>query len=544
MPRLARIASPAVLLIVAFAALLAALAYGHGADAPLALDPGAAVRYGVPVAKMLADVGVAGALGGIALAVFALSSAEGAFGRALDVAAAGAGVWTVAAAVSCVLVYADAGGGAPNLGSAFGQGLGDFLTTTELGRSWLTTALVGAVVTVLCFAVRNQTALVFVAALIVIGLIPISEQGHAGDSSTHNYAVTSIWLHVVFAGVWLGGLLVIAIVFRDDRGRLAAVLPRYSTLALIAFIVVGISGTVNAAIRVGTVPNLLTPYGILVLVKVVALGGLGLFGAFQRRVLIARLVRTGTRRFFWILLTAELAFMGVAFGVASGLAVSAPPIEAVSAAATGNATPAEILTGRTLPPPLTALSFITAWDLDLLWALIVGFGIVFYLWGVIRLRRRGDPWPWYRTALWLLGMLSLLWVTNGVTNVYEQFLFSEHMLEHMLLTMAIPLMLVLSAPVTLSLRAIRKRDDGSRGAREWILLAVHSRVAGVLTHPLVSGALFVLSLWAFYYTPLFRWATTDHLGHQWMIIHFLLSGYLFVQSLIGVDPSPHKAPFP
>jgi putative copper resistance protein D len=55
---------------------------------------------------------------------------------------------------------------------------------------------------------------------------------------------------------------------------------------------------------------------------------------------------------------------------------------------------------------------------------------------------------------------------------------------------------------------------------------------------------FALSLVMFYYTPLFRWATEQHLGHQWMIVHFLITGYLFVQSLIGVDPQPHKPPFP
>ncbi len=147
------------------------------------------VRYGVPIAQMLVDLGVAGAIGGIALAVFALASSETAYGRALDIAAAGAGVWTVAATVSCVLVYSTPEAAPRVSARPSGRGYGDFLTQNELGRSWLTTALVGAAVTVLCFAgAQTRTALVFVAAFIVIGWIPISEQGHAGDSSTHNYA--------------------------------------------------------------------------------------------------------------------------------------------------------------------------------------------------------------------------------------------------------------------------------------------------------------------------------------------------------------------
>ena len=106
------------------------------------------------------------------------------------------------------------------------------------------------------------------------------------------------------------------------------------------------------------------------------------------------------------------------------------------------------------------------------------------------------------------------------------------------------MLLVLGAPVTLALRAIQKRDDGSRGAREWILLLVHSRAAKIVTHPLAAAGLFAASLWVFYYSPLFRWATTDHVGHEWMIFHFLIVGYLFVQTLIGIDPVGNQAPYP
>ena len=112
------------------------------------------------------------------------------------------------------------------------------------------------------------------------------------------------------------------------------------------------------------------------------------------------------------------------------------------------------------------------------------------------------------------------------------------MVGHMLLTMAIPLLLVAGAPVTLAARAIRKRDDGTRGGREWILWAVHSPVARVLTNPFVAAGLFVGSLWMFYYTDLFRWSLYDHLGHEWMTAHFLITGYLFVLTLIGIDPVP------
>ncbi|HNP15032.1 MAG TPA: cytochrome c oxidase assembly protein, partial [Terrimesophilobacter sp.] len=208
------------------------------------------------------------------------------------------------------------------------------------------------------------------------------------------------------------------------------------------------------------------------------------------------------------------------------------------------ATPAYILTGEPLPPELTPIRFITEWNFDILWIVIIGFAAFFYCAGVWRLHRRGDHWPVLRTISFLVGLAGLFYITNGGVNEYHKYLFSVHMLAHMTLGMAIPVLLVPGAPVTLALRAIRKRTDGSRGPREWILLAVHSRIAALFSRPVVAAVFFAGSLWVFYYSPLFRFAVEDHIGHTFMIVHFLISGYLFVQTLIGVDPAPYRAPYP
>ena len=303
----------------------------------------------------------------------------------------------------------------------------------------------------------------------------------------------------------------------------------------------------SAAIRVENLPNLLSPYGILVLVKVAALLTLGMFGAAQRRMLIGRMTHasaSASKRLFGVVVAADLAFMGIASGVAAVLARTPTPVPEVPATDLTDPTPAELLTGRPLPPPVSLENLLTTWNIDLIWVLVPAFGILFYVWGVIRLHRRGDSWPWYRTALWISGMLLLFWITNGGVNLYQQYLFSSHMLAHMTLGMVVPVLLVPGAPITLALRTIAKRADGSRGPREWIMLVAHSRYFGVLSHPLVAAGLFTGSLWVFYYTPLFNWATTNNIGHEWMTIHFLLTGYLFVFSLIGIDPAPNRAPYP
>ncbi len=542
------IAAPAILLLAAFVALLAGLAFGGGADAPLLVDPGAVARYGLPIAKMLVNLGGAGTIGALVLVLFALDSARPEFTRALDVAAASAALWTVAAGATAFFTFLTAYQQPISLDASFGDILGSFLTTTELGQSWLATVLIAAGVTVLCFAVRNQTALVFVTAIAVIGLIPMASQGHRGGTADHDSASSALFVHVLFAAVWLGGLVTLALI-RDlvDRDRLGALMRRYSTLAVLSFVVIAITGYVSAEIRVSELANLLSPYGVLVLVKVAALLVLGLLGAAQRRVFIRRMASAAASRprgWFWAIVALELAFMGIASGVAAALARTATPVVPVSAADLADPTPAELLTGRPLPPPVSFENLFTLWSVDVIWLLVCAFGILFYLWGVVRLRRRGDSWPWYRTVFWVAGFVGLFWVTNGGVNVYERYLFSSHMLAHMTLGMLIPILLVPGAPITLALRTIEKRHDGSRGPREWIMLLVHSRFFGVLSNPIVAAGIFTGSLWLFYYTPLFSWATTNHVGHQWMIIHFLLTGYLFVQSLIGIDPAPNRPPYP
>ncbi|MET0590725.1 MAG: cytochrome c oxidase assembly protein [Naasia sp.] len=544
MPRTLKIAAPAVLMAVALLALIAALAIGGAASAPALDDPGPLVRFGLPVVKLIVNISVAVTLGALLLVLFALPADSPAVGKALDIAAATAALWAVAGAANALLSFLSITGIPFSIDARFGDQLGYFLTEIEAGSTWVFTVLAAAAVTVLCFAVRNRTALVFVLALAAAGLYPLALQGHSATASDHDSAVTALWLHLVFAGLWLGGLLVL-VVLRGmlPRESLTAAVSRYSTAALVCFIVVAVSGYVSAEIRIGSLDRLASPYGALVLIKVGALVAMGLIGALHRRYAITRLERESSARWFWQLALVELGFMGVATGVAAALARTVSPVPD-DTGVSADPTPAQILTGAPLPPPMTVETLFTLWRPDLLWVLLCGFGIFFYLAGAVRLARRGDRWPIGRTILWTLGLLLLAYLTNGGINVYERYLFSAHMLAHMALGMMVPVLLVFGAPVTLAARAIDRRTDGSRGGREWILLAVHSKIGGILSNPVVAAVIFAGSLLVFYYTPLFRWATVDHVGHQWMIVHFVLAGYLFAQSLVGIDPVPYRFPYP
>jgi putative copper resistance protein D len=126
---------------------------------------------------------------------------------------------------------------------------------------------------------------------------------------------------------------------------------------------------------------------------------------------------------------------------------------------------------------------------------------------------------------------------------YAYILFSVHMTQHMVLSMVVPVLLVLGAPATLGLRALHPSPDPAvRGPREWLLLALHSRLTRLLTHPVVALALVVGSLYALYFSRLFEVLMRTHLGHLAMLSHFVVTGYLFFWVVIGVDPGRRRLP--
>jgi cytochrome c oxidase assembly factor CtaG len=228
------------------------------------------------------------------------------------------------------------------------------------------------------------------------------------------------------------------------------------------------------------------------------------------------------------------------FGLGVVLSVGAPPVAATPVV---GVEPIQALSGNLVPAgPLTALGWITVWRIDWLWLALAVVALTLYLLGVRRMRVRGDSWPIGRTIGWVMGWLVFMWATCGAPGVYGRVLFSMHMVMHMTVSMAAPILMVLAAPVTLALRTLRPRHNGTQGPRELLLALVHSRFFQLIANPIVAAVNFFGSLIVFYYTPLFGLALQTHIGTVLMTLHFLLAGYLFAWVLVGVDPGPRRWP--
>lgn len=527
---------------VVVAAALSAVSGQLSSGILAGFDPGVLVRYGLPMARALRDFLAAVTVGSLVLAAWVVAPGPGTppvvrrdprlFLARLG--AVSAGGWFVVSLTGVVLTAAEVAGVDP-ASPDFALVVASFVTQVDLGRSLLVSAALVAVALVVALVGSGSATLAWAAVFSLLALAPISLAGHASGGADHMNAVDSLAFHVVGVTVWVGGLAALLLVVSRLGDQAPKAVARYSVLAGWCYLAVAGSGVVNAYLRLGSPANLGTSYGLLVLGKTAALVLLGAAGWLHRRKTIPGL---GVRpRLFLRLASAEVVVMGATLGLGVALSRSAPP---------GGPTPdpVEALLGFPLPPPLTPATYLTVFHPSVLWLTVAAVLAGAYIAGVSRLSRHGVPWPWYRTVSWVGGCLTLVFVTSGGAGVYARVHFSAHMVQHMALMMVVPLLLVPGAPLTLAFRALQPRADGSFGLRETLLALVHSRALRVLANPVVAATLLSLSLVVFYYSPLFDLALFTHTGHVLMTVHFLLSGYLFVWSLVGVDPGPDRPPYP
>lgn len=528
--------------MVVVAGLLVAVIAGalSGALAPLLLgDAGPVVRYGQMINRVVHDLASSLTIGLLLVAAFLTPEARGTARRSTAAVAAAycAGAWTLTCLVALALTFSESSslhltdpGFLTELRSSAWP-----LEITRLIIIELTMAFVACVLAAWA-RTRGQLAWAFTVALAT--LWPISFAGHSSGLVGHEQGMTALLIHLVGITLWVGGLLAIVVLRPVLGNALQVTLERYSPIALACYVAVGGSGVLFALLQADDLGDLVTPYWLLLWLKVVALVALGMFGYNQRRLLLER--GADKPGVFARLAVTELGVMAVAVGLGVALSRTPPP---VIQDLTGS-DPALYLTGFPTPEPFTATKLLTAWEpmwMFLLPALVV---IGLYIAGVRRLRRRGDAWPVGRTVLWVIGWLIFIYATSGAPGMYGKVQFSLHMVMHMALMMAVPIFLVPAAPITLALRALKPRTDKTLGPREIILAIVHSRWAGFFVQPVVAAVLFFGSLIAFYYTAWFEWSLSTHSGHVVMVVHFFLSGYTFVWALAGTDPGPRKWPAP
>jgi putative membrane protein len=109
--------------------------------------------------------------------------------------------------------------------------------------------------------------------------------------------------------------------------------------------------------------------------------------------------------------------------------------------------------------------------------------------------------------------------------------FSWHMLQHLLLLMVAPPLLLMGRPVLLARRA------GRPAVRRIVTSVLRSRFVHAATHPLVAWAGLAVVLWATHFTGLYQRALTSGWVHALEHGLYLGSGLLFWFPVVGAEPS-------
>ncbi|EFC86622.1 cytochrome c oxidase assembly protein [Parafrankia sp. EUN1f] len=558
-------------------------------------DAGSLTHWGLPLSRVVGEIASVGVVGWLLAAAVLIPSRDGRLGAAARgharAAALAAAVWLAATLAELVFTASDIS--ARPAGDVLDpSALRSFVSATSQGKALVGVAAGALVIVLIAPTLMSTVAAGWLLALAGVALLPPVFTGHAAGSSQHALAVVALGVHILAAVVWLGGLLALLTMRTVADAPFTAALRRYSRVAAGAAAFTAVGGIASAAVRLGGFGPLFDDrYGLMVLGKVAGLLAAVALGGLTRRRIIATAAiadaggeataeagsagaagseteakagaaaeastaaAAGTgakaaaaagaggarRQLFRRLALIESCVLAATFGLAAALSRTSTPVD--DAAVPKDAT--EALLGYPMPPAPTPWRLLADWRPDWVFIGLCVLAAGLYIAGVIRLTRRGDRWPVGRTVGFLGGLLLVVAVTSGGLGRYGPVLLSVHMAQHMILTMLAPIPLVLGAPITLALRALRTAPAPYRsGPREWLVAALHSWPARIVTHPLFVTANFAGSLYVIYLSSLLSDLMNNHLGHLFMNAHFLMTGFYFFEVLIGVDPLPKRPPHP
>lgn len=408
--------------------------------------------------------------------------------------------------------------GSPALLDALWQ----MVAAAEVARAWLVAAICALVIAVTLRFTTRWLGHVVLLVPAVVAVVAVAVTGNAGQGPDHDYATSAAIVFAVAAAT-LTGLKTVTALTGATPNRAVSVLQ-----------------VVCGALTLG--------YGAVLLYLMIP--GWDFDSDFARLGLLAGMLVM----LVWLhdcrtLVRPSHSSRGrTVAALAMTAALGAIVLMAVQTAPrllTHRFTVWDVFLGYELRHPPTILSVLTTWRFDVLIGTVGVVLAVGYLAGYVRLKRRGNNWPVGRLVSWLIGCAVLVFTSSSGVRAYGSATFSIHMAEHMTLNMFIPVLLVLGGPVTLALRVLPAAGNGEPpGPREWLTWLLHSRVTAFFSHPVTAFILFVGSPYIVYFTPLFDTLVRYHWGHEFMVIHFLLVGYLFYWAIIGIDPGPRRLPYP
>src|ERR1700723_1250708 len=161
-------------------------------------------------------------------------------------------------------------------------------------------------------------------------------------------------------------------------------------------------------------------------------------------------------------------------------------------------------------PPFGWQAVLERWEFaPVVTAIVVVFAAL-YLWGAWRVGRRhpARPWPWWRTGMFLGGLAVVVLATESGVGAYDDLLFWDHMVQHLMLIMVAPPLLIFGQPMTLLLHASRNP------LHTWAKRVLRSKVASFLTWPVFGCVAYAVAVMWAHLTNFATLVQTNQLAHN------------------------------
>jgi cytochrome c oxidase assembly factor CtaG len=191
-------------------------------------------------------------------------------------------------------------------------------------------------------------------------------------------------------------------------------------------------------------------------------------------------------------------------------------------------------------PPFSWTEALTNWQFAPVVTGVTAVAAALYLWGVVRVARRhpNRPWPVLRTAAFLGGLLVVVLATQSGIGTYDDTLFWDHMIQHVMLIMIAPPLLVGGEPITLLLHASRNP------LHTQVKKVLRSRPVHWLTWPAVGVVAYSATIVGTHLTSFMNLVETNDTVHNAEHVLYLVVGYLYFLPLVGREPIGWKVSYP
>jgi cytochrome c oxidase assembly factor CtaG len=191
-------------------------------------------------------------------------------------------------------------------------------------------------------------------------------------------------------------------------------------------------------------------------------------------------------------------------------------------------------------PPFNWTEAVSNWQFAPVVTAFTAVAAALYLWGVIRVARRhpARPWSLLRTVSFLLGLLVIVLATQSGVGTYDDTLFWDHMIQHLMLIMIAPPLLVLGQPVTLLMHASRNP------LHTWVKRVVRSKPVVWLTWPAFGVMAYAATIVGTHLTNFMNLVESNGAIHNAEHVLYLVVGYLYFLPLLGREPIKWKVSYP